>query len=820
MNPAPARALTISETESPRLKWEDVRQEDRDKACKLRDVFMPTLEKYADENRPLVDREAELIDRYTRVFGHPCSGQWVMELYFRFIKQDASRGGWMNLSLYLPENARCQTKAPRAIKSDFDHEDLGVALKSILAPRGTKKNHQPGRLTKRQKQSIWVATHAHLNCVAAPESKEREAASRSVRQYLLAAVPMLAATPEALKRNFNRKCAALDASNGKPSAIVDRRELDSGWYRGPEISEEAHKAIVAHAVFRCGGRVAQAWRDYLGDRVPGVVAESSLVDYYAANAVSKSHVPRRLRECVKYQVAAMQTIHHGIYQHEQTAHLILDNSRIFAGEVWSSDDATLPVYWLAGTTLMRGQFLVTADRRSRRVLGFCLIPEKSYDSISIRNHIVVTADSHGLPKYMEWERGIWQKTKLLKGDTNADFVPPEEAELGLRELGIQFVHRRSPKAKIVERVIGALQDLMEGEPGYCGRNEQTERFEEFYKLKADCEAGRADPREHFYTFEQWEGRLAELCAEYNRTPCGRDTALAGMSPDQAYEAFQNPSDPAIKFDAGTRYLLSTHRRVVRINAEGIDFSVGKRQFLYRGGRSGEFIGKKMLVWFDPESPDIAYVTDLKRQNPFAVERVNPISPVGAAREEISDEMHKLREHQKPIRTLYRALKAKFKQTFRKNIVTADIVETGRAFTQAAEEIKEKRNALRSVRRLAADNGIRLPAVIKDICRVKESVERTVARNKQDSQAISSDVVPAPTVPDFLKEPASPPPSKNLYLTLCAQIEQINPGFDRHAIELETIGCGTLLAGEMKSQQLKAMIDKVNCLLSDLQKAAV
>ena len=100
-------------------------------------------------------------------------------------------------------------------------------------------------------------------------------------------------------------------------------------------------------------------------------------------------------------------------------------------------------------------------------------------------------------------------------------VPSEEAELGFANLeSPSCIADHQQKAKIVERVIGALQDLMEGEPGYCGRNEQTERFERFYKLKAACEAGRLDPRDHFYTFEQWEARLGEICEDYNRTTHG------------------------------------------------------------------------------------------------------------------------------------------------------------------------------------------------------------------------------------------------------------------------------------------------------------
>ena len=52
-----------------------------------------------------------------------------------------------------------------------------------------------------------------------------------------------------------------------------------------------------------------------------------------------------------------------------------------------------------------------------------------------------------------------------------------ETELGLREFGVRFKHSRLPRSKPVERVIGALQNLMEGLPGYVGRNEMVEKFE-------------------------------------------------------------------------------------------------------------------------------------------------------------------------------------------------------------------------------------------------------------------------------------------------------------------------------------------------------
>jgi hypothetical protein len=248
---------------------------------------------------------------------------------------------------------------------------------------------------------------------------------------------------------------------------------------------------------------------------------------------------------------------------------------------------------------------------------------------------------------------------------------------------------------------------MEGEPGYCGRTEMVERFEDFVRLKADVEAGRVHPAGLLYSFEQWVERLHEICADYNRTPYGRDTKLAGLSPDEAYHAMQNPDDPPVKFDASLHYSGFNHVRVVRVTANGIDFTCGKRHFLYRNAKTGAIIGQRVKIYFDPESPDVAGVTDLEGQNPFSVELCNPVPTVGATREQLGEEMQKLRAHQAPIRAKYRALKANFPQMFRRNFTAPETAETGRILAQGAEQIRSHRAESNRVASRALRAGVQL-----------------------------------------------------------------------------------------------------------------
>jgi hypothetical protein len=182
----------------------------------------------------------------------------------------------------------------------------------------------------------------------------------------------------------------------------------------------------------------------------------------------------------------------------------------------------------------------------------------------------------------------------------------------------------------------------------------------------------------------------------------------------------------MKLDDSTRYLLSTHRRVVKVKENGIDFHSGKTRYVYRNSQTDALFDKKVLIWFDPESPDVAYVTDLRRQNPFAVERSNALHPTEETPENIAKEMRKLHEHQASTRAIYRALKAEFKPIFRRNIVSPDVVATGRAFQEGAKEIRQKRakrdGDLTSLNRLSAETGIPIPGDARNIARTLEGMK--------------------------------------------------------------------------------------------------
>jgi len=317
-------------------------------------------------------------------------------------------------------------------------------------------------------------------------------------------------------------------------------------------------------------------------------------------------------------------------------------------------------------------------------------PEVLFQAIS-DSGVLKACDTHGLPRRgFYFERGVWEKSKLLKGASTAGPLSWGETEQGLREFGLEFKHSNLPRSKPVERVIGALQNLMEGLPGYCGRNEQVEKFERFQKLKREVENRKLDPAGHFFTEDQWAGKLEELCHAYN-ADVQQGKMTGGLSPDEAFAKYAKTDDPPVKFPPQCRYLLAHHKRPARVTTNGITLTFGKNRYNYRNTETGKLIGREVLTWFDPETPDVLAVTDMHRNNPFCVERSADVPAMSADDAAMAAEQERIGQHHKPILARYRILAARHRPQFRHFITDAETVERGATFDRARAEIDHNRN---------------------------------------------------------------------------------------------------------------------------------
>ncbi|HOX01129.1 MAG TPA: hypothetical protein PKW32_02015 [Verrucomicrobiota bacterium] len=363
-----------------------------------------------------------------------------------------------------------------------------------------------------------------------------------------------------------------------------------------------------------------------------------------------------------------------------------------SGDWYQADDLTAPVYFWqmdsnGAPALIRGQVLVMIDLRSTYILNVALIPERNYNARAIRTQITRTCDEHGMPrKGFYFEGGIWKKSRILKG-VEGDALSWAETELGLREFGLQFIHARLPRAKPVERVIGAIQNLMEGLPGYVGRNEQIEKFEGVQKLILAASRGKEDPRQHFMSADGWMDKLDGICREYNSDP--QDGKLDGLSPEDAFHQFNDLSNPQTRLDASVRYLLAHHKRPVKVHASGIKLQFGKQTYRYMSNETGPLVGETVLAWFDPGEPDSIVITDMKRKNPITIERIVSVPAVSlddAGNDLLSKAMETIADHQRHAIVRYRSLKSKYSRPFRANVVDRQTVEFGQEIARQKKQI--------------------------------------------------------------------------------------------------------------------------------------
>jgi hypothetical protein len=705
-----------------------------EKAEKLQKVMLPFLERTGSALISEAELEQRALEDYRHVFGFAVSPRHWHRLLKRTASRDRGAMNWHRVEIYLDENParRIPQAAPDAAYAHFRHlNHFKEMMANPIAP---------------DRQSVawfWEKVFESYE-EQLSTTKERRRVKRQLLDFLRECAPFLAKNAHTLKVLFNEKYKRWTESGRSVKALKDARVKLSGHHRAPELSEADRDKIISHAVFNCGGRVSQAWRELTENNALG----ENLSGHYLSNPSSKSTVPARIRDAVKHEVAMLEDIHHGPRRARLNgAYISRDWSEVMAMDWFCADDVTLPVYYFvpdgAGWfTLMRGQFLPMIDVRTTRILGYALQSERNYNARVIRTLITKVCEDHGLPrKGFYFEMGLWMKSRLLKGDANADGLSWNEAELGLREFGLRFVHSKLPRSKPIEMVAGALQNLMEGEPGYVGRNEQKEVFERVQKLMLQVKRREVDPTGLFHDENQWLARLDEICERYNRArQDGKMTT--GLTPEDAFNQFRTAGDPPIKFDASCRYLFAHHKRPIKVTANGITLRFGKNIYNYRNADTGRLRGQTVLAWFNPEMPDVLNVTDLKRGQPFSVARSLDVPAMESPAELLEVEINRIEDHMAYAKARYRAIKPSVPHLFRQNLVDVGTVELGRQMAAKNETVQreQKQTLARVIKARKISGEVGLP-VTESTLRRPESVEAMARLNE-----LLSDDPPAEAAP--------------------------------------------------------------------------
>ncbi|PXA04336.1 hypothetical protein DDZ13_07330 [Coraliomargarita sinensis] len=689
-------------------------------AKKLQRALSEILPMVAEGTLPSEEIEALGLRDYKQAFGHTITpGHW-WKLAKRSLDRDRGFQQFDRTEIYL--SAKLSLKQPGKPKKSLPD---GALARLEMHLQGCET---PARPSNTERTLIWDSACSELECLVEEGWKEAEARKVVINTIHRSGVVLSKNLP-ALRRNFDRKLKAWIESGGDLQAVKDKRAERSGNRRAPELPEEDRHKLIAASVER-GCRISQAWRETLQ---AGELSYET-TQRFLNNPASKSHVPHSIRQDISNDVRNLKNIHHGLHRHKMNgAYVTRDWSDCSAGDWFQGDDATMNHYYWEqtpeGIRAMRGQFLVFVDIRSDYVLGFCLHSERNYNGRIIRQTVIDIHDQYGLPrKGFYFERGIWKSARLLTGDRNGDETPWADTEQGLREF-CQFKHATNPRSKVVERVIGDIQNRTDPLPGYAGRAEMTEGYERFKKKMLKAQAGKIEYSDFLMSRAQWIEQLEKACEAHNNEP--QEGRLNGMSPAEAFESLFDFSDPLMRLDGSLRYLLANHRKPMRVTRNGIRLTFKGQSFYYRNEATGQLQGKEVLVWFDTSEsvPESITITDMKRQSPVSV----PLELQAPAMAEDGDEtlsaaLAQAEAHNKYARTLYRTIKPHFKQhdkMFRRTMAERSAYELGTQIEEDRSKVESERkrtvSATRKLRREESRLGIRRNSQPRNPERAAESL---------------------------------------------------------------------------------------------------
>ena len=752
--------------------------------------------------------EADGVADYRREFGKAVSARQFRNLCRRVWDRDGGNGEWNRLEIYLPEHIH--TKRPADVSAE--HVARFTEIEDAISGSGN-----PTAPNEDETRAIWLAAFQCVDRLAG-EGLGRGQAERQVRAFLFGRASFLAPTREAMLKAFSRKLERYLTDNRDAAALLDGRKDNTGNHDGYEVPEPDVEIILHRAVWKHGGEARPAWTELHAGR--------ELSDVTICHYPDAWNIPRKVMDLIAPELPLLSLLHRSKRDFNMRKGYV---TRSYEGIpslfCYQADDVTLDCYcWIPGTDgrprLIRPQTLFTIDFRSMRIIGRASLPRPQYTSFDIFAATEEVLAAHGFPKLFYWERGLWEKSKVLKGET--DPLSLTEISQGFREFGIEFQHAIGPRAKIIERVIGFIQRLLRGEPGYCGR-ERSEPIESFYQQKRLVESGKVEPGKYFYSFDEWDRRVGELVEHYNATP-QHGRIHGGKTPDEVFEACMDLADPVVKFDERIRYLLSTHRRECAMTERGVTFRLNGKPYNYRGEQAAHLIGQRVLVWFNVQNPEFATVTDLQRSPASAVcvelsKQANALEQfTGIGAGTLASELSKVEGQVSHIKARYHAIKSKFARPERKNLVAPEIVELGARMAEQNRVITEGKRHREKAQRSAARHAIALPANARPDGDTADAIAGIASYLPG---ATETDASPAATAPKIyvLKDPpaASIPQLRAQFWALWNQIEKLKPGTSRHAITNKALGGYVKPVKEMSAEELARVVRVFSAIVRDARK---
>lgn len=586
--------------------------------------------------------------------------------------------------------------------------DAAAVFNAVRLEQAILAIKDPGRPTRKEVEGIWRGAMFDADAIVKEGRTETFAQEIVLAVLRRAGLPLSKNFGEALRVQYCRKRARWHKGGGVPSAIADQRPTAN---KGRGWQPPAGDLEQLRSYYKNAHSLDVAWQMARQNKV--------LTPETMSRFKADEQVPKPFREALKTDLVLIDDRRIGPRDAKLNGGWIeRDHSGYEPGDWWQGDDLTPPIYFWdesqAPYFFTRGQLLVMIDCRTTFILGWVLLSARSYNARAIRSLITRCHDEHGLPrKGFYFERGVWACARILKGKLGQTMVGFDETETGLREFGLHFEHANTPRAKVIERVFGLLQNRMEHLPGYCGRDERRDCPERTKRQIQDVVSGRVHPSEHFMHKEEWAAEIERIVVDHNSKLQGhRAKLIPGESPATAYG--ERCTDDIVWLPIEARYLLANHRLPRTVQRNGLRLPPGLGGGLYRGEATGSIIGREVLAWVDPDNLETITITNLDRENPRLVARADPLPAFCDNPADIQAAMNQLAAHNRYGANLYRIVSSGPKPPgFRRVVVDRQTTAVGAEMQRQAQEMKDRTETVNRLQRMArteaAKLGVAIPA---------------------------------------------------------------------------------------------------------------
>jgi hypothetical protein len=697
---------------------------------------------------------------FKRELGYRVTERHLRRLLTRTIERAAGLNAWHRLELYLPDSLQPKRAGNGPSIGCESFPELEDAFATV-----------PDRNQSSATETAYC-WRAIVDCLSerAASGDHLKNLKRRIAAYVIKTAPFLADSQGAFRRNLNRKLRALEAEG--EAALFDKRTENSGHKRrAPEWDQNI--LLMAKWTRVRGSRESQAWRELWTGRHPhGWQFTQAFRDFYPFDERSaKSQVPAAVRAAISPIMRATDAIHLGPRAAKLAQPSIHRAPDAAAGDFYTADDVTINHYWWEEHefgeyefdgmrfNVVRGQWLIFTDERTDNPLGFVLMPNRNYDSrvICNLNTKIFSDERIGLPfRGARYEQAIW-KARKIKSQFSWSQIDEgfRRGENGRDGISLTVRHATTPKAKVIERVIGSAQNMMDHLPGFVSRDEKSIRFERVQKFLRSLKLvgqplkAEVDPREMLLSKPQITDEIEKVMRAFADEPQNGER-LAGLSPSEAWTQL-SPGKPHQVLPDSLRYLLSTDKSLQTVTSEGIKLKIGNLFNYYVGSELlGKLQGEKVQVYYNDLFPEQVVVIhpgrDPKGLNPFSVPLFRRVPATTASAEDFARAKAQQKAFSAYGKAMYRVIAPATNLTLRnENLGSPELRERGQKINALEREqielqTRRGRNA-GTIKQLAARSGLGIdPTKVRNPQKVNDDLRRALEleeqiRRKEEAGAI-------------------------------------------------------------------------------------